>query len=268
MAAAFAAAVRFPGPWTRGLWATARADYGERSLPEEAGVELLEAAGSRRRLLRFPGTGRPLVIVPGLHASLDEGLFTDLARRAASDRPVWLVEDRLAGPTLALNDGDLPSLGQLVRELEALLDRLEGVPDVLALSAGATVALALSPGRIHRLVGWSAVLDPAATAAAVRRSLLLRSYFGRVHRRAFYRAERAPPPQDEVWKRLLSEPAPPVDGTPTLLVHGAGDPVAPVEPVLASADNRTVRILPGGGHLGQGAVGGDGLFLLPFAVGG
>jgi len=266
--AAFEAAVRVPGPWSRGLWATARADYGVRRIPEGAAIQVLEAAGRRRRVLQLGGAGRPLVVLPGLHASLDEGLFADLAQRAALERPVWLLEDRLAGPTLALNDGDLPSLRQLVCELEALLDALGTVPDVLALSAGATVALALAPGRIHRLVGWSAVLEPAATVAAVRGSLALRTYYGRVHRRVFRQAGQEPPPQEEVWTRLLSERAPPVDGTPTLLVHGAADPVAPLGPVRAAAPGRTVRVLSGGGHLGQGAVAGDDLYLLPLAVAG
>ncbi len=258
--AAAAVASRLVGsgaPWRRGLWVTARVSYRERELPPGFELREVEVEGATRRVAVSQGEGPPLLVLPGLHATLRERLFVDVAALAArAGWQVTLLEDRCAGPTLTANGGGLVDLARQGREVAALAARL-GRPDVLAFSAGVTVALAARlPGRV---VGWSAVLDPEATARRVRASPLLRAYYGRVVRRAWRGLPM--PPIDEVWESLAAD-APPHEGD-AFLVHAADDPVAPVEPVLASPLPRCV--VPVGGHLGFGVLDAPSLYLLPLA---
>ena len=260
---AFLAAAPRPWPWTRGMWATARPDYGSRPLPEQARIEVVEAAGASRRVARFAGVGRPLLIVPGLYATLDEGLFADLALLATrTGRPVVLLEDRLAGPTLALNGAEVPGLARQGAELAAVAAPLGEPPDVLALSAGVAIALFAPAEALHRLVGWSSVVDTGETARRVTGHLVLRPYYARVHARAFRSA--CLPPLEDLWERLTSDPVPP-PALPALLVHAPDDPVAPAAAVEALVEHCEVCLLPGGGHLGFGSVAGNAVYLLPFA---
>lgn len=257
---------RTGAPWRRGLWVTARVSYRPRELSERFVVRTIELDGVRRRLAHAQGDGRPLLILPGLHATLDEGLFSELADAATDGgREVLLLEDRCAGPTLALNAGRAVGLRRQGAELAGLLSALQVHPDVLALSAGAAVALSTPNGVLGRMAAWSATLDPAATAARVQASPILRGYYRRVMRRAWAAASRPPPELAEFWSVLTTDPVP-APQRPTLLVHTVDDPVAPVEAVAAMEGRPgvAVRLLRCGGHLGFSAVDGVEVYLLPF----
>ncbi len=245
-------------PWwawgQRGLWATARVSYGAESLGPAFVEREVVLCGARRRVAVAEGVGRPLLILPGLYATLDEGLFARLARLAArSGRPVLLLEDRLAAGTLRANGGEVASLMRQADEVASLAEGFSEPPDVLALSAGWAVA-----GRVRcaRRVGWSPAADPEAVRGSVRRNPLLHAYYRRVHRRSFDRAGLVAPPIDATWA-ALGEPPPP-EPAPTLLFHARCDPVVPV----ASVPEGGV-VLGSGGHLGFGVVAGEDVYVLP-----
>ena len=254
-----------PWPWRQGLWTTIRTDYSKRAVPPGFDVRIVEAAGARRRLLLCEGSGTPLLILVGLYASLDEGLFTDLAVLAAkAGRRVALLEDRLGGPTLALSGGEVPGLAQQARELVAIAESFGQKPDVLALSAGVPVALTAS-AALARIVGWSGAVDPVATARTVARNPVLHRYYQGVHRRAFARAGLTPPPIEDTQRRLMADAVPATSKCPFLLVHAGSDPVAPVSAVQAYASAAVGRVVTTavGGHLGFGVVLGNGIYLEP-----
>lgn len=255
------ARIPMASPWwawgQRGLWATARVSYG----PEPLGAAFEERevvlCGACRRVATADGDGRPLLILPGLYATLDEGLFARLARLAArSGRPVMLLEDRLAAGTLRANGGEIASLVRQADEVAAFAEGFSEPPDVLALSAGWAVA-----GRVRcaRRVGWSPAADPEAVRGSVRGNPLLHAYYLRVHRRAFDRAGLVAPAIDTTWAALGSPPPP--EPAPTLLFHARCDPVVPV----SSVPEGTV-LLGSGGHLGFGAVAGEDVYLLPLRL--
>jgi len=259
---------RTAAPWRRGLWVTARVSYRPRPLSSRFEVGAVEVEGARRRLARAAGSGPPLLILPGLHATLDEGLFSQLADAAAdTGREVLLLEDRCAGPTLALNGGEAVGLQRQGTELAALLESLDVRPDVLALSAGAAVALSTPRRRLGRIAAWSATLDPATTAARVQASPILRGYYRRVMRRAWTASRRPAPEPADFWSLLMADPLPEPEG-PLLLVHTVDDPVAPVESVRAVRGRVGVEVLVlrCGGHLGFSAVDGVGAYLSPWSV--
>ncbi len=256
-----------PWPWNRGLWVTARERYGRRPLPPQATVDVVDLAGRPRRVAHHAGTGRPLVILPGACARLDEGLFSRLFTLAgATGRPVWMLEDRLAAPTLALTHGETPSMATMGRELAAFLQRLDEPPDILALSAGAAVARSSGLAGAARLVAWSPVLDPGAVLGRLRRRPLLWRYYRHVHRRAFRQAGLPAPDPAETWRQLAAPTDDAAPTCPTLLVRAVDDPVVP--PLLAPSPTATVARLPLGGHLGFGVVAGTGVYLGPLAMDG
>ena len=200
-----AARPHWRSPLDRGILLTARTDFRERALSPSFTVRGVRAAGAARRVAAAPGTGSPLVILPGLYAALDEGLFADLAELAAArGRPVALLEDRLATGTLALNAGEVPSLRRIGLEVAAVSRELGGRPDALALSAGAAAALAAPPGTFARIAIFSGALDLWATAENLARHPLPRFHYRQVHRRAFERAGLEPPPLSAIPARLAA----------------------------------------------------------------
>lgn len=248
-------------PWwawgQRGLWATARVSYSAETLGPAFVEREVELCGARRRVAVAEGVGRPLLILPGLYASLDEGLFARLAALAARDgRPVTLLEDRLAAGTLRANGGEVASLLRQADEVATLAEGFSEPPDVLALSAGWAVV-----GRVRcaRRVGWSPAADPEAVRGLVRRNPLLHAYYLRVHRRAFDRGGLAAPAIESTWAALGEPPRP--EPAPTLLFHARCDPVVPA----VSVPEGTV-LLGSGGHLGFGVVAGEEVYLLPLSA--
>ncbi|MCA9666468.1 MAG: hypothetical protein KC503_12795 [Myxococcales bacterium] len=271
--AAIAARGRWWRPWGRGLWATARTSYAPRPLAAafEQRVVALETGGGarvRRRVAVARGSRPALLIVPGLYASLDEGLFSHIAELALAKtgRSVVLVEDRLAGPTLALNRGEVPRLRQMADELAAIVATLDARPDALALSAGAAVALAAAERTFERIVAWSAAVDIGAVARQLGDRPLLRRYYERVHCRAFASAGVAAPPLGAVQQALASDHSLATPHAPLLLLHAARDPVAPLAALapLARHPGVIVHVLQAGGHLGFGAVAGPEIYVAPF----
>lgn len=247
-------------PWwalvNRGLWATARVSYAPEPLAAPFVVREATVCGARRRFAWADGAGRPLLILPGLYASFNEGLFARVARLAAhSGRPVALLEDRLASGTLRANGGEVASLERQADEVAALGEALSESPDLLAMSAGWAVA---GRARCARRVAWSPAADPEAIREAVRANPLLNEYYLRVHRRAFASAGLVAPTLEATWATLGSVPAP--IQAPTLCFHARCDPVVPV----GSAPEGAV-LLGAGGHLGFGAVAGEDVYLLPLA---
>jgi hypothetical protein len=225
----------------------------------------VDVDGAARRLAHAPGRGRPILVLPGLYAGLDEGLFVDLAARAAAlGRPVALLEDRLAGPTLRLNGGEIPGVRRQGLEIAAVARLLGEPPDTLALSAGVAGAFAAGPA-LARVVGWSGVVDPDATATALARDPVLDLYYRRVHRRAFERARLPAPSAGAARERLSADGPPPWPCVPFLLAHAVCDPVAPASALapLRPLSRGRVVVLPVGGHLGFGASLGDAIYLEP-----
>ena len=55
-------------PLDRGMLRTARTDYRERQLSAAFTVNTVDAAGAPRRVAQARGSGRPLMILPGLYA--------------------------------------------------------------------------------------------------------------------------------------------------------------------------------------------------------
>jgi hypothetical protein len=265
--ARFAVQPRRWSPLNRGIFLTARTDYRERPLSVAFRVEVRKALGTPRRVAVAGGSGRLLMILPGLYASLNEGLFAVIAELAAQrGRPVALVEDRLAAETLRLNGGEIPSFARIGAEVAALAKQLGAQPDALALSAGAPVALAAPPGTFARIASWSGALDIWAAAESLARHPMPRWYYAHVHRREFLRAGLPVPPIATVPARLAAGAPCGVPPGPLLVVHAEDDPVVPTASVRAFAveDEQCVTILPAGGHLGFGTLAGDDVYLVPF----
>jgi hypothetical protein len=265
--ARMAARPQWRSPLDRGLLLTARTDYRERPLSDAFTVEVVDAAGSARRVATAGGSGRPLMILPGLYASLNEGLFVVIAEvAAAAGRPVVLVEDRLAGGTLALTGGEVPSLARLGQEAAAIARRCATMPDLLALSGGAAAGLAAPPGTFARIAVWSGALDLWATAENLGRHALPRWHYAQVHKRAFTAARLPVPPLQTVPARLVSGAPCGLPPDPLLIVHAEDDPVVPAATVrdLPLEDGQSVTVLPSGAHLGFGTLTEPGIYLLPF----
>lgn len=254
-------------PMDRGLLLTARTDYRDRALSAAFTVRVVQADGVPRRVAMAEGAGRPLLILPGMYASLTEGLFATIAELAARRRhPVWLVEDRLASGTLTLTGGEIPSLARLGAEVAALAQALPERPDVLALSAGAATALAAPPGTFARISTWSGALDLWATAENLARHPMPRFHYSQVHRRAFHGAHLAPPPIATVPAHLAAGAPCGFPPDPLLVVHAEDDPVVP-SAVVADApleDGQQALVLSAGAHLGFGTLAGDDVYLEPF----
>jgi hypothetical protein len=251
------------GPWNRGLWLTARERYRPLALPRGFRVEVVDAAGTPRRVLRCHGEGRPILVVPGLYATLDEGLFLRIARVAAAEtgRPVALLEDRLARPTVALAGPPRLDSTEPGRELGAVATMLGGSVDVLALSAGLVAAWSAPASALARAVGFSGIRDPAALAAHLAHTWLIRTYYGVQHRRALGGTTLS---QRALEEALASwPPLEPPDGQ-WLLVHAEDDPVVPVQTVDGLPRGRVCRV-PRGGHLGFGVLAGVGIYVAPLA---
>jgi len=258
-------------PWwavrRRGLLLTARTDYAERPLSAAFRVEVIDALGTARRVALARGSGPALMILPGLYASLNEGLFADIAELAARRaRAVALVEDRLAAETLKLNGAEIPSLARIGAETAALAGELGAEPDALALSAGAGAALAAPPGTFGRIAVWSGALDLWATAEHLARHPLPRRHYAQVHRRAFAAARLAVPPLATVPARLAAGAPCGVPPDPLVVIHAEDDPVVPAASVRAFSveDEQRVVILPAGAHLGFGTLAGLDIYLDPF----
>lgn len=263
----FASLPHWWSPMDHGLLLTARTDYRDRQLSAAFTVRVVEAAGTPRRVAMAEGAGRPLMILPGMYASLTEGLFATIAELAARRRrTVWLVEDRLATGTLALTGGEIPSLARLGAEVAALAGALPGRPDVLALSAGAAAALAAPPGTFARIATWSGALDLWATAENLGRHPMPRFHYAQVHRRAFHGAHLAPPPLATVPAHLAAGAPCGFPPDPLLVVHAEDDPVVPASVVSDAPleDGQEALMLPAGAHLGFGTLAGDDVYLEPF----
>ncbi len=260
-------------PLDHGLLLTARTDFRERALEPAFAVRVVEADGTPRRVAVAEGAGAPLMILPGMYASLGEGLFATIAELAARGhgarpgRTVWLVEDRLAAGTLALTGGEIPSLARLGAEVAALARALPRQPDVLALSAGAASALAAPPGTFARIATWSGALDLWATAENLAQHPMPRFHYAQVHRRAFRQAHLEPPPLATVPAHLAAGAPCGFPPDPLLIVHAADDPVVPAGVVSDAPleEGQRAVVLPAGAHLGFGTLAGDDVYLEPFA---
>jgi hypothetical protein len=254
-------------PLDRGMLLTARTDYRERELSGAFDVRVVKAAGTSRRVAYAAGAGRPLMILPGLYATLNEGLFAVIAELAArGGRTVVLVEDRLATGTLALTGGEVPSLQQIGLELAAIAGTLAAQPDVLALSAGAAAALAAPAGTFARIATWSGALDIWATAENLAQHAMPRFHYTQVHRRAFHGAHLTAPPIATVPARLAAGAPCGMPPDPLLMVHAEDDPVVPPSVVgdLSLDDGQVVLVVPAGAHLGFGTLVGPDVYLVPF----
>jgi hypothetical protein len=265
--ARMAARPHWKSPLDRGILLTARTDFRERELSTAFTVSVVDAAGSPRRVAAARGSGRPLMILPGGYASLNEGLFAVLAELAAgTGRPVLFVEDRLAAGTLALTGGEIPSLARIGQEVAAIAGSSGTTPDLLALSAGAAGGLAAPPGTFARIAVWSGALDLWATADNLARHPLPRWHYTQVHKRAFTAAGLAVPPLQTVPARLAAGAPCGLPPGPLLIVHAEDDPVVPVEVVrhLPLEDGQCVTVLSSGAHLGFGTLTEPGIYLVPF----
>ena len=262
-----AARPRWWSPLDRGMLLTARTDFRDRPLAPAFELRVTEAAGTPRRVAVAEGGGRPLMILPGLYASLNEGLFALIAELAAArGLHVLLVEDRLAAGTLALTGGDVPSLERIGAEVAALARALPAQPDVLGLSAGAAAALAAPPGTFARIATWSGAFDLWATAENLARHPMPRFHYGQVHRRAFQGARLTPPPIASIPARLAAGAPCGLPPDPLLVVHAQDDPVVPASLVadLPLDDGQRALVLPAGAHLGFGTLVGTDVYLTPF----
>jgi hypothetical protein len=254
-------------PWERGWWATGRTRYGLRETPRGFEIRSVQVLSATRRVALAKGTGRPILVLPGIYASLGESLFAEIAEgvRDATRRPVLLLEDRFAPRTLALSGGEMVDVEKLGMEAAAVAAALGPHPDVLALSLGTNVAFAA--GDVwHRVVAWSAAPDLEAVARRLERSCIARLYYAHAHRRAYRVAGLVPPPMSLFYEHLASRGGRSEPSGPTLLVHAVDDPIAPLSPVafLARPPDVHVCVLPVGGHLGFGAIGGASVYWLPF----
>jgi hypothetical protein len=254
-------------PLDRGMLLTGRTDFRERPLSPAFTVRVMDAEGTPRRVAAAEGTGRPLMVLPGLYATLNEGLFALIAELAAQrGRTVLLVEDRLAAGTLALTRGEVPSLQRIGLELAAIARALAVRPDVLALSAGAAGALAAPPGTFARIATWSGALDIWATAENLARHPLPRFHYTQVHRRAFHGAGLGAPPIATIPARLAAGAPCGLPPDPLLVVHAEDDPVVPASVVagLSLDDGQRSVVASAGAHLGFGTLVGPDVYLVPF----
>ncbi|HVO34294.1 MAG TPA: hypothetical protein VMT21_01945 [Gemmatimonadales bacterium] len=254
-------------PHRRGLFLTARTNYGERPLSTAFRIEVMPAVGTPRRVAVAAGSGRPLMILPGLYASLHEALFAEIAELAARrGRAVALVEDRLAAGTLRLNGPEIPSFARIGAEIAAIARQIGPEPDALALSAGASAALAAPPGTFARMAVWSGAVDIWAAAENLAGHPLPRSHYAQVHRRAFREAGLPVPPMATVPARLAAGAPCGAPPGPLVVIHAADDPVVPAASVRAFPveDEQCVTILPAGAHLGFGTLAGLDVYLAPF----
>jgi hypothetical protein len=254
-------------PMDRGILLTARTDYRERPLSPAFTVQVMDAGGAPRRVAVAEGDGRPLIILPGLYASLHEGLFADIAELATRrGRRVVLVEDRLAAGTLALTGGDVPSMGRIGAEIAVIAHGLPARPDVLALSAGAAAALAAPPGTFERIAIWSGALDLWVTAETIARHPMPRWHYAQVHKRAFRGANLPAPPMATIPARLAADAPCGLPPDPMLVLHAEDDPVVPASVLagLALEDGQRATVLRAGAHLGFGILAGTDVYLVPF----
>ena len=250
------------GPWCRGLWVTARERFDTVPLPADFSVTAERLDGVWRRLALHPGEGRALVVVPGLYARLTERLFVNVAARMATlGRPVVLLEDRLARDTVAAAGRPEREPEALGAQLGALCEKLGDPPDVLALSAGLVSAWSLPTGRARRIVGYSGIRAPAASAEEVRRRRWAYRHFAKAHREAGLEAKL---PFDRLLDYLSNMPPLASPDDDWLLVHAEDDPVAPIT-ALEGLDPTRVLRLPDGGHLGFGVTCGVDIYVAPFA---
>ena len=249
------------GPWCHGLWVSARERYDTVSLPSDFSVSEESLDGVRRRLAMHSGQGRAIVVVPGLYARLTERLFVNVAARMVTlGRPVVLLEDRLARDTVAAAGPPEREPHALGAQLGALCAKLGDPPDVLALSAGLLSAWTLPSGRARRIVGYSGIRAPAASADQMRRRRWVYRHFAATHRDSGLEQRL---PFERLLDQLSTLPplAPPDDHW--LLVHAEDDPVAPIT-TLESLDPARVLRLPDGGHLGFGVTCGVDIYVAPF----
>ncbi len=275
-------------PHKKGLLATIQTSYRPSPLPPGFEVLQLEAAGVRRRAAISRAPGRPVLLLPGLYASLDEGLFirTALLIHRKLKRPVILLEDRFAKETLRLNGECIPTLRELGEEAAFVASQAlrlvgqevqaswgdeddggdVGSPDVLAFSAGAASALAAPGASFARAVLWSAAINPRDVLLAVKARPLVNAYFRLLHERTFKMAGIRPvPSRRRLVERLCSDQPLPPEKLPLLAVHAKDDPVAPSQSlrILGNQDHQATCILFAGGHLGFAAVAGDEIYLVP-----
>ena len=249
-------------PWRRGLWVTARPSYRPLPLPPRFEIMEFEVPGGRRRLAFRAGRGRPLLILPGLYAALDEALFCHLAQAASrATRPIALLEDQLATPTLRISGGRWTSFAEQGQQAQIAARLFSTAPDVLALSAGGMVALCAPAGTWNRLVAWSAVVDDGPVRC-VRESRILSWHFRREHARVFRAAGLHPLAIDDVLHALFRGAGASAPSCPALFVHAEDDPVAPVGSVRRRI--ATPLVTRWGGHLGFGMVAGVGVYLTPY----
>ncbi len=267
VAARIAPHVHHWSPLERGIVLTIRTDYRERALAGAFTVKVVDADGTPRRVAEAEGRGPPLMILPGLYASLGESLFASIAELAVRrGRHVLLVEDRLAAGTLALTRGEIPSLSRIGLEIAAIARRLPAQPEALALSGGAATALAAPPGTFARIVTWSGALDIWVTAEAIARHPTVRWHYAQVHRRAFHTAGLPVPPLATIPAHLAAgAPCGPTPD-PLLVLHAEDDPVVPasVAAALPLEEGQRAQLLPAGAHLGFGTLAGLDVYLLPF----
>ncbi len=265
--ARFAALPHRWSPMDHGILLPARTDSRERPLSAAFRVEVMQALGTQRRVAVAAGTGRPLMIFPGLYASLNEGLFALIAELAAQrGQAVALVEDRLAAPTLRLTSGDVPSFARIGAEIAALAKQIGPRPDALALSAGASAVLAAPPGTFARIATWSGAVDIWAVAENLARHPMPRWHYSQVHRKAFHGAALPVPPIATIPARLAAGAPCGVPPGPLLVLHAEDDPVVPVASVRAYPieDEQHLAVLPAGAHLGFGTLAGPDVYLAPF----
>ena len=152
-------------------------------------------------------------------------------------------------------------LAPLGAQLGALCEKLGDPPDVLALSAGLVSAWSLPTGRARRIVGYSGIRAPAASAEEVRRRRWAYRHFAKAHREAGLEAKL---PFDRLLDYLSNMPPLASPDDDWLLVHAEDDPVAPIT-ALEGLDPTRVLRLPDGGHLGFGVTCGVDIYVAPFA---
>jgi len=185
--------------------------------------------------------------------------------------------------TVTLYDADRPEVGGEPRPLrteiwypaaasarqaprDAYDFRAEAPPDVLALSAGASAALAAPPGTFARIATWSGAVDIWAAADNLARHPMPRWHYTQVIRRAFHQAHLPVPPLATIPSRLAAGAPCGLPPGPLLVVHAEDDPVVPASSVraLSVEDGQCVTVLPAGAHLGFGTLAGPDVYLVPF----
>ncbi len=263
---------RWPAIHKRGALVTARTCYRSRTIPTHFRMRVVPTSVGSRRLLSTPGKGRPLLILPGLYARINEGLFLDLAEQArkALGRPISLLEDRFAPGTLRLNPPRIPTIRELGREVGDIArgpirGQDDARPDLLALSAGAAWGLAAPEGTFAKAAVWSSALQPQAVLSWIRRNPPLEWYFKRLHQRSFREGGVSPIGMKQ-FSEAISRDCPSFEPKhPLLAVHANDDPIAPAHSLkFGSSRTLFVCLVGTGGHLGFGELAGNGVYLLPF----